>query len=378
MTGSKAYERFTGAQVKHIYKYQPEIYFNTERISLISSFLATLLVGEHVPIDFGDGSGMNILDIHKNKWNQNILDIIAPSLREKLGEPVSSNTKIGTIASYWCRKYGFNSDCEIYAFSGDNLMSVVGLELEKPGDIGITLGTSDGVLCVTDEIRPNANEGSILVHPQNTDNYILMLVYANGGITRGHLRDRLFENDKNWIEFNNSIKNTPVGCNGHVGFYYIENEITPNVSKSGIVKFDENNEVIKNLSLNKSDCRSIVETQVFSYKYHSELLGLNKISSILVTGGGSVNDEISQIIADVFEIDVMQSSIVNTAASGAALSALYSYRKHHNIEDIQRISTILAESKIIKANSQNFPIYRQIYSRYGQLEAIALNILNNN
>ena len=45
ITGSRAYERFTGPQIKHVYKYQPDLYENTERISLISSFLASLLIG---------------------------------------------------------------------------------------------------------------------------------------------------------------------------------------------------------------------------------------------------------------------------------------------------------------------------------------------
>ena len=55
ITGSRAYERFTGPQIKHIYKYEPQIYNNTERISLISSFIPTILTGEYAPIDFSDG-----------------------------------------------------------------------------------------------------------------------------------------------------------------------------------------------------------------------------------------------------------------------------------------------------------------------------------
>ena len=61
---------------------------------------------------------MNILDINSKQWNQNILDSIAPNLRDKLADPVPSAQNIGLISSYWVKKYGFAANCEIYAFSG--------------------------------------------------------------------------------------------------------------------------------------------------------------------------------------------------------------------------------------------------------------------
>ncbi len=135
ITGSRAYERFTGPQIKHIYKHQHDVYENTERISLISSFLASLLLGDYAPIDFSDGSGMNILDIRSRNWDQQLLDFIAPNLKQKLGEPIPSDQLIGHVSSYWCKKYGFYSGCEIFAFSGDNPGSLIGLGLNKPGDV---------------------------------------------------------------------------------------------------------------------------------------------------------------------------------------------------------------------------------------------------
>jgi hypothetical protein len=67
----------------------------------------------------------------------------------------------------------------------------------------------------------------------------------------------------------------------------------------------------------------------------------------------------------------MQSHITNTAASGAAIRAQSSY-KQGSIEQ-----NTLVSSKTIKPNSENFPIYRQLFSRYGKLESDAASILNN-
>ena len=85
-----------------------------------------------------------------------------------------------------------------------------------------------------------------------------------------------------------------------------------------------------------------------------------------------MNDEILQIIADVFEIDVMQSSIANTAASGAAIRAQSSYSKS-NIEP-----NTIVPSKIVKPKKENVSIYKELYLRFGKLEEIAASVLNKN
>src|SRR5262249_53230379 len=62
-TGSRAFERFTGPQIRRFFKQNHRDYEATDRIHLVSSFLASLLAGRHAPVDTGDASGMNLMDL---------------------------------------------------------------------------------------------------------------------------------------------------------------------------------------------------------------------------------------------------------------------------------------------------------------------------
>src|SRR5688572_17120481 len=67
-TGSRAFERFTGPQIRKFAAGDPDGYARTGRIHLVSSFLASLLAGHDAPVDPGDGSGTNLMDLRTAQW----------------------------------------------------------------------------------------------------------------------------------------------------------------------------------------------------------------------------------------------------------------------------------------------------------------------
>lgn len=112
-TGSKCYARFTGPQIRKVYQTQSHSYENCERISLVSSFLASVFVNDIAPIDYADGSGMNLLDISKKVWSQTCLNACAPDLENKLGAPVPTSSIVGEIGNFFVQRYSFDPRCKV-------------------------------------------------------------------------------------------------------------------------------------------------------------------------------------------------------------------------------------------------------------------------
>ena len=132
LTGSRAFERFTGPQIRKFWRLDPQGYARTERIHLVSSFLASLLAGRHAPIDPGDGSGMNLMDLRRRAWAPAALHATAPGLEEKLPPIVPSWEDLGPLAPYWQQRHGL-PPARVIAWSGDNPCSLVGTGLVREG-----------------------------------------------------------------------------------------------------------------------------------------------------------------------------------------------------------------------------------------------------
>lgn len=173
ITGSRCYERFTGPQIRKIYQQCSRSYEDTVRISLVSSFLASIFIGDVAPIDFADASGMNLFDINDKVWSNKCLNACAPDLEERLGTPVPSNTIIGNICDFFVQRFGMSPDCKVVAFTGDNPSVLSGLLTNKDWLI-MSLGTSDTLMMNLDKPTTVFKEGHVLCHPCN-DQYMGLL-----------------------------------------------------------------------------------------------------------------------------------------------------------------------------------------------------------
>jgi xylulokinase len=366
LTGSRAYERFTGNQIAKLAQQAPEAYGATDHIALVSSFLPSLLIGDYAPIDASDGSGMNLMDIRSCDWSSEALEATAPALREKLGAIVPSHARVGALHAYYAERYGFAADCSVVAFSGDNPNSFAGLRLENAGDIAISLGTSDTVFGSLTDPRPSAEEGHIFVSPVQPDAFMAMLVFKNGSLTREMIRDT--HASGSWATYDAMLQKTEPGNGGRIGFYINEPEITPTIVKTGISRFGADDNPVEFTP--EEDIRAVYEGQFLSMRLHGDNIGIEP-RRILATGGASVDKGLIQIMSNVFGVAVYTAEKSDTASLGAAYRALHGLQCVESGSFVPFADTVAAApafTKIAEPDMAAHAVYTQLLPRYAALE----------
>ncbi|KAF2814922.1 D-xylulose kinase-like protein [Mytilinidion resinicola] len=362
VTGSKAHHRFSGPQIMRFRQKHPESYAATARISLVSSFLASIFLGKVAPIDIGDVCGMNLWDIKKGGWHEDLIALAAgdkgvAELKAKLGQvPEDGGASFGSISPYFVRRYNFSPSTSIVPFTGDNPSTILALPL-RASDAIVSLGTSTTFLMSTPQYKPDPAY-HFMNHPATAGLYMFMLCYKNGGLAREHIRDALNSqssdsNSKTWDNFNQTATSTPVlgqtssSSPMRLGLFFPRPEIVPNV-KEGTWRYlyDAKSDSLtavppqeartktedSSWPIPEADARAILESQFLSLRLRSQNL-VHKQGKlppqprrIYLVGGGAANPAIAQLAGEVlggaegvFKLDIGG----NACALGSAYKAAW-------------------------------------------------------
>ena len=341
LSGADAPLRFTGIVIRKIGQKHPDIYKNTGKIQLISSFIPAVLTGNsNVPVDYGNASGMALMDYRRKEWSEELIRAVSDelpggekALKDKLPAIVSPDSVVGTISSYFVTKYGFSPSCKILAGSGDNPQSKVLVN----GDL-LSLGTSIVNMVSTDGNTLDRNGYASAMY-DGIGRPFMFGTRTNGVMVWDNLRAIYGLGKNDYAPAEEALKNTPVGEN--LLFWQPRNESFP---PSGSIDITRTGDYTPGLG---QDYAALIETTLAAVYTYSKEFTRQTDDILHVTGGARKSREILRRIAAVWNRPVA-SIEAGGAALGAAVAGIIGYHRSECKEvDVLTDTGLLKEGEII-------------------------------
>ena len=348
---------FTAAKILWLKNHEPKNFARLATVLLPHDYLNFWLTGDKV-MEYGDASGTALLDVRKRKWSSAVLEAIDADLASKLPRLISSDQPAGTLQASTAKQLGLQPDVLVSAGGGDNMMGAIGTGNTREGVITASFGTS-GTIYACSEKPVVDPEGEIAAFCDSTNRWLPLLCTMNVTVATEMMRQDF---EYTHETFASKAASVPAGSHGLMLLPYLEGERTPNIPDGTGVMLGINQRTFSASHY----CRAAMEGVTLGMNYGLRRLaelGM-KPTQIRATGGGAKSKVWRQIMADIFNTEVVSLKVTEGAAYGAALQALWCWRQQRgekvNISDITDEFVTLNKEETARPDKKNVEVYREL------------------
>jgi len=317
LSGNLALTGFTAPKILWVAENEPEIYQKVRYVLLPKDFVRYKLTGAQA-MDKADGAGTVLMDLRTRQWSSEILnglDIPAhwmPGLYE--GPEIT-----GRVTPEAARQTGLPAGIPVVAGGGDQAAQAVGVGAVHEGIVALTLGTSGVVFATT---------GSPFIEPEGRlhafchsvpERWHLMGVMLSAAGSLRWYRDT-FAPGMDYDQLLQPAAEIAPGSDGLLFLPYLTGERTPHpdpLARGAFVGLTVRHRM-------PYLTRAVLEGVAFGLKDSFKLMksaGLSTITQVRISGGGAKSPLWQQILADVFDSELVTVNTTEGAAFGAALLA---------------------------------------------------------
>lgn len=360
ITANPALPGFTASKILWVRKNEKENYEKCKKILLPKDYIRFVITNEFAT-DVSDASGMQLLDIAKRDWSDEILKIldIDKTLLAKVYESIEIS---GYVSLEFEKLTGLKSGIPVIAGAGDNAAAAIGMGVIKENNAFTTIGTS-GVVFAPMKNPIIDKKGRVHTFCAATPNmWHVMGVTQAAGLSVSYLRSLLFDKEEKFSEITKNISNIEIGSNKLIYLPYLMGERTPHLDS------DARGVFLGMSPLHTKDhyLRAVMEGVSFSLKDCLEIIkemGI-EINEMNLTGGGAKNPIWSQMISDLFDMNV---NILNSEGTtlGVAILAGVATGIYSDLDTV--IEKYIYKEKIYKAIRENKEQYDKIYLIYKEV-----------
>ena len=343
---------------------EPELWAKVDKYVNISTYINYKLTGELADSP-GGLTGHYPLNYKKRVWYKEgaMKGRIFGIPNRMLPKVVQAGQIIGTLKDEIAEKVGLPKGLKLIATGSDKGCETIGLGCLTP-DVG---AISYGTACTIEVSNSKYHEPEpfLPAYAAAVPNLYNMDVQ----IYRGYWMLKWFASEfASELEQEAKLRDVPieqildewlndvnVGSDGLILQPYWGPGLARPLAKGAIVGFS-------NVHTRKHIYRAIVEGIAFALREGLESIEKSqkqKVKSLRISGGGSLSDEVCQITADIFGLEISRVQTIESTSLGAAIATFTAVKEFKDAQEA--VKNMTKFSRTFKPNKENHKLYNRIY-----------------
>lgn len=348
----------------------PEIFNKTSKFISIKEYVFHKFFNRYV-VDHSIASSTGMFNLKQLTWDQEAMKIAGITER-KLSELVPTTFVLTGLKQEFADELGLSSVTPFVIGASDGVLSNLGVNAIDPGVVAITIGTSGAIRAVTNQPVTDP-KGRIFCYALTEKHWVVGGPVNNGGMTFRWVRDELASAEVETAkrlgidpyEVLTRIANrVSPGSDGLIFHPYLAGERAPLWNANARGSFF-------GLGLHHKKehmVRAVLEGVILNL--YSVMLALQEMigipNKIQATGGFARSELWRQMMADIFNQEVIVPESFESSCLGAIILGMYALGK---IDDFSIVSEWVGSTYTHQPNEENIEIYQDLIPIFIQVSS---------
>lgn len=357
-----------------------EIFTKTSKFIGIKEYVFYQFFGRYV-VDYSIASASGMFNLNQLNWDKEALEI-AGITEKQLSELVPTTYVITGLKQELADELGLASETPFVIGASDGVLSNLGVNAIDPGVVAVTIGTSGAIRAVTNKPVTDP-KGRIFCYALTENHWVVGGPVNNGGMVFRWVRDELASSEVETAKrlgmdpydvLTKIASRVPPGSDGLIFHPYLSGERAPIWNANARGSFF-------GLGLHHKKehmVRAVLEGVILNL--YTVMMALQEVigmpSKIQATGGFARSELWRQMMADIFNQEVVVPESYESSCLGAIILGMYALGK---IEDFSIVSEWVGTTHSHQPNKENVIVYKDLVAIYisvsraleGEYEAIS-------
>ena len=343
---------------------QQNTFKQTAKFVDIKTYIFYQLYEQYV-IDQSMASATGMLNLDSLQWDEDVLALLGITTTQ-LPEVVPTTHIMRGMKHRYATLMGINPDTPVIVGASDGVLSNLGVNAYKKGEVAVTIGTSGAIRTVIDKPRTDY-KGRIFCYVLTEDHYVIGGPVNNGGVVLRWLRDELLASEVETAKrlgvdpydvLTRIASRVKPGSEGLIFHPYLAGERAPlwnadaRGSFFGLTLSHQKEHMI----------RAALEGVL--YNLYTVYLALIEVmnetpNTIKATGGFAKSSVWRQMMADIFDTKLSVPESYESSCLGACVLGMKALGE---IEDFSIIETMVGTTNEHLPEPEQVEVYQQLVS----------------